>query len=308
MLLKVDVRENKLIKLLQNTNSEYGFTIKIENLHLGDIIICDDNGKELILIERKSLADLASSIRDGRYAEQSYRLAEYPVHNHNIVYLIEGNLSNFGMNPYSNFSKKNPINKKTLRSTMLSVMYYKGFSVMQTVSLVETAEVIMQMTDKIKRETNKKSAYYFNGGADKGADREAEYGENGLEKGVGQGVGEEDNGKITDLNLVIEPKAVEKRYSEVVKKVKKDNITIDNIGEIMLSQIPAVSTAGAIAIMKEYKSVDNLISKLRENPKCLDDIKTKTTGGGERRISKTCIANIIRFLLQMEEDVIVVDV
>ena len=28
---------------------------------------------------------------------------------------------------------------------MLSVMYYKGFSVLQTVSLVETAEV-MQMT------------------------------------------------------------------------------------------------------------------------------------------------------------------
>ena len=88
--------------------------------------------------------------------------------------------------------------------------------------------------------------------------------------------------------------------------MKKDNVTLDNIGEIMLSQIPAVSTAGAIAIMKEYKSVDNLIVKLRENPKCLDDIKTKTGGGGERRISKTSIANIIRFLLQMEEDVIVV--
>ena len=27
--------------------------IKIESLHLGDIIICDDDGKELILIERK---------------------------------------------------------------------------------------------------------------------------------------------------------------------------------------------------------------------------------------------------------------
>ena len=85
MLLKVDVRENKLIKLLHNLNSEHSFTIKVESLHLGDIIICDDDGNELILIERKSLADLASSIRDGRYAEQSYRLAEYPVHNHNIV-------------------------------------------------------------------------------------------------------------------------------------------------------------------------------------------------------------------------------
>ena len=45
---------------------------------------------------------------------------------------------------------------------MLSVMYYKGFSVLQTVSLVETAEVIMQMTDKIRREKDKKTAYYAN--------------------------------------------------------------------------------------------------------------------------------------------------
>ena len=80
---------------------------------------------------------------------------------------------------------------------------------------------------------------------------------------------------------------------------------LENIGEIMLSD-SRCGTA-AIAIMKEYKSVDNLIVKLRENPKCLDDIKTKTGSGAERRISKTCIANIIRFLLQREQEVIVVD-
>ena len=304
MLLKVDIRENKLIKLLEDLNSEHNFTIKIESLHLGDIIICDDDGKELILIERKSLADLASSIRDGRYAEQSYRLADYPIHNHNIVYLIEGNLSNFGMNPYSNFNRKNPINKKTLRSTMLSVMYYKGFSVLQTVSLVETAELIMQMTDKIMREQDKKIAYYANG-ANVCKDEVGSISKEDKGDGVVMTGGE--NSKISDLDLVIAPKVPEKRYSEVVKKVKKDNVTLENIGEIMLSQIPAVSTAGAIAIMKEYKSVDKLIVKLRENPKCLDNIKTKTGGGGERRISKTCIENIIRFLLQMEEDVIVVE-
>ena len=29
------------------------------------------------------------SIKDGRYAEQSLRLTNYPLHNHNIVYLLE---------------------------------------------------------------------------------------------------------------------------------------------------------------------------------------------------------------------------
>ena len=113
---------------------------------------------------------------------------------------------------------------------------------------------------------------------------------------------ENNSGKITNLDLVIDSKPLEKRYSEVVKKVKKENITLDNIGEIMLSQIPGVSNAGAISIMKKYCSIDNLIDCLREDPKCLDDIKIKTATGGERRISKTCVQNIIMYLLQQEQE------
>ena len=36
---------------------------------------------------------LNSSIKDGRYVEQSHRLTGYNMHNHNIIYLIEGDLS-----------------------------------------------------------------------------------------------------------------------------------------------------------------------------------------------------------------------
>ena len=53
--------------------------------------------------------------------------------------------------------------------------------------------------------------------------------------------------------------------------------------------------------------IDNLIDCLRENPKCLDDIKTKNAKGGERRISKTCVQNIIRYLLQQHENAIEVN-
>ena len=42
--------------------------------------------KNLLIIERKSLADLESSIKDGRYENQSYRLDGLPVINHNIYY------------------------------------------------------------------------------------------------------------------------------------------------------------------------------------------------------------------------------
>jgi len=287
MLLKLDIREKRLIQLINNANTEYNFTIKTENLALGDIIICDDDETELLLIERKSLADLAASIKDGRYSEQSYRLNSYSLHNHNIIYLIEGNLSMFGSNYHSNYNRNQRINKKSLQSSILTLLYYKGFSVLRTMSIEETCEMILQMCDKIGREKTKKKAFYSLLNPD---------------HHINNSKIENNSGKITNLDLLIDSKPVEKRYSEVVKKVKKENVTLDNIGEIMLSQIPGVSNAGAISIMKKYCSIDNLIDCLREDPKCLDDIKIKTATGGERRISKTCVQNIIMYLLQQEQE------
>ena len=53
--------------------------------------------------------------------------------------------------------------------------------------------------------------------------------------------------------------AKEKDYCTVVKKVKKDNITTDNIGEIMLCQIPSISSTTALAILSQFKTLPNLI-------------------------------------------------
>lgn len=303
MLLKLDIREKKLIELINAANSGYNFTIKTENLDLGDIIICDDDETELLLIERKSLADLAASIKDGRYSEQSYRLNSYSLHNHNIIYLIEGNLSMFGVNYHSNYNRNQRINKKSLQSSILTLLYYKGFSVLRTMSIEETSELLLQMCDKIDREKTKKTAFYSlpSGNQNNNNSENNSNSENTVQSTNETNIG---TGKITNLDLVIDSKPVEKRYSEVVKKVKKENITLDNIGEIMLSQIPGVSNAGAFSIMKKYCSIDNLIDCLRENPKCLDDIKIKTTNGGERRISKTSVQNIISYLLQREENTI----
>jgi len=304
MLLKIDIREKKLISLINEANSVYNFTVRTENLVLGDVIICDDNEKELLLIERKSLADLAASIKDGRYSEQSHRLNSYSLHNHNIIYLIEGNLSLFGSNYHSNYNRNQRINRKSLQSSMLTLLYYKGFSVLRTMSIQETSEMILQMCDKIGREKSKKTPFY----SLQNTEQNLSISGNMMNLTSNSDNNNQTvNEKITELDLVLNPKPSEKRYCEVVKKVKKENITLDNIGEIMLSQIPGVSNAGAIAIMKKYCSIDNLIDCLRENPKCLDDIKTKNAKGGERRISKTCVQNIIRYLLQQDENAIEVN-
>ena len=56
----VDIREKKLIKLLQALHKDYELKIEIEidTLDLGDIIIYK-NDEEKMIIERKSLSDLA---------------------------------------------------------------------------------------------------------------------------------------------------------------------------------------------------------------------------------------------------------
>ena len=259
MKLKVDVREKRLIKLLEAYIIQFNFKkidIEVETLPLGDVIICDEKGNEKIIVERKSLNDLASSIKDGRYVEQSHRLTNNPVHNHNIVYLIEGNLSTW--------TNRYKVQANTLYSAIFSLNYYKGFSVIKTHDITETAEYILRMCDKLNRE-KKKVSYYESG------------------------------------------EKIPKKYCEVVKKVKKDNITPENIGEIILSQIPGVSAHTSQVIINKYGSLYNLLCDLDTNQKCLDELSYVTDSGITRRISKTSIRNIVQYLLYQKSNVIVID-
>ena len=94
-----------------------------------------------------------------------------------------------------------------------------------------------------------------------------------------------------------------KDYCDVVNKVKKKNIKPENIGEIILSQIPGISSITSRAILKEYGSLYNLLISLKKDNNCLNKITIKT-GGRERKISNTCIRNIYNYLLYQENNVI----
>lgn len=155
MKIIVDHREHTLIKLLKILSKEYGFraVLEIDNLAIGDIVIKNDNDEELLILERKKLTDLASSIRDGRYAEQSYRLNGNSLHNHNIIYLIEGTVSSYN----GHYTKVKP---DTLYTTMFSLNYFKGFSVFRTFDIAETAEFVLRLTDKLEREDMKYGFYH----------------------------------------------------------------------------------------------------------------------------------------------------
>ena len=160
MILFIDNREPaQIIKYINALNdmAKIKLEIQVKTLDIGDYILFDEEkDKNLVIIERKSLQDLESSIKDGRYNEQSFRLNESSTPNHNIIYLIEGNIINY----------RNHNFKSTLYSSLFSLNYYKGFSVFNSVNQIETGEIIYNFANKMMREKNK-SAFYLDSWVDK---------------------------------------------------------------------------------------------------------------------------------------------
>ena len=65
----------------------------------------------------------------------------------------------------------------------------------------------------------------------------------------------------------------------------------------MLCQIPSVSDISAKAILNEFKTIENLINSLNENPNALYDIKILSKDGKTRKLTITCRQNIYNYLL-----------
>uniref|UniRef100_A0A6C0HST8 ERCC4 domain-containing protein n=1 Tax=viral metagenome TaxID=1070528 RepID=A0A6C0HST8_9ZZZZ len=249
-----------------------------QDLPIGDIIIQKDDETTLIIIERKSFSDLLSSIKDGRYEEQSHRLlntSELPPHS--IIYLLEGMFSNL----------KNPKDKNLIYSCITSLNFFKGFSIMRTSTIYETAEWLILLVLKITKELEKRREPYF---------LSSPYLRNFTQNIQPTKEEEEENkeGNQEKNNTIIE---TTEKYCNFVKKVKKENITPENIGEIILSQIPGISSITAIAIMKNFSTFPKFMAELEKNPECMNDIKLETNGKF-RKISKSSIENIIKYLSQ----------
>ena len=90
------------------------------------------------------------------------------------------------------------------------------------------------------------------------------------------------------------------KYCGVFKSHKEKNeyITPDNINIIMLACVPGISSKIATQIMNEYKTIQNLLYQLEKEPETLNTFMTKTESGATRKISKTCVDNIKKFLLR----------
>ena len=236
MKIIIDVRERGLIQEFEKDNYE----IEKKQLDIGDIIIYDENDKVRLLIERKTPSDIISSIKDGRYNEQSYRLSNYNLHNHNIVYLIEGNY-------------RNHMSADTILSAMFSLYYSKGFSIWTSNNIQDTKNIICKMIKKMEKD--KKDSFY------------------------------------EEKEIMNQPD-----YVDCVKMTKKENITSENIHQIMLAQIPNVSINISRLLLEKYKTLYELKKEIDNDSTSLNNIKYMDSKGKERKISSLTIKNIIKYL------------
>ena len=335
MKLVIDCREKDLLKQINQqvlfTPSFKKIEVSSENLPIGDILIKDDNNNDLLIIERKTIPDLLSSIKDGRYEEQSYRLNGMNHPNHNIMYLIEGDTNN-----KKHFQK---VDKMMFYSALLSLNYYKGFSVIKTQNLTETAIFICNSLIKIQKNNNlKKQSFYRNNNVKNDTNNDTK---NDTKNDTNTDTkndtknattcdtnnDENDNNLKQDGSLIKmrrdeileiatlseEEQSEEKDYVHVVKKVKKENVTTNNIDEIMLSQVPGISSTIAIAIIRKFKSIkkivetyDNFIkenqsetiSKELVSKELFNDIFYINSKGDRRKITKTSMNNLYQYLLE----------
>ena len=277
MKIIIDERETALYEKCHSIIQGNVTSIQLSKqvLNLGDILIKTDEDKDVLLVERKSLSDLLSSIKDGRYEEQSYRLLHssgYP--SHSIIYMIEGMFSQL----------RTLIEKKTVLSAITSLNFFKGFSVLRTCSIQETAENIVWMAEKIDRDFSKGKTPYY------------------LHRPIENIIIDNNENSGENVNILEQSsQSTPNNYCTVVKKVKKDNVTPENIGEIILCQIPGISSVTAIAIMKHFESFLHLITELQNNPGCLENIVIENNGK-TRKINKSSIQNIQSFLLTRKSD------
>jgi len=269
MRLIVDHREHDFISICQTMiDSDPNYvTMEVEPLPIGDILVKTDEGKDVMIVERKTLQDLLASIKDGRYEEQSHRLRNasgFPPHN--VLYIIEGMYSTL----------RTSLEKKLVISTIASLNYFKGFSVIRTASIYETVETMIHMANKIDRNFMKGILpSYLQPTPVHSTDTSGE--------------ASHENAFVENIN---ENETIPS-YSGFVKKIKKDNITPENIGEIMLCQIPGISTLYAQSILKHFGGFSKLIEKIKDKTANFENI-TYDQKGKPRKIPKTCGEQIMR--------------
>jgi len=172
--------------------------------------------------ERKTIADLAASMKDGRYHEQKARLlAHYPAHR--ITYILEGLPSVSHWCPQDAPRMTGPIATAALQGMIFNTLYRDGIHVVGTRSTEETAAFVAAFAARVTKNPSDLLARPITGGA----------------------------AAITNHEAAL-----------IVQARPGKNITPDLCWRLMVSQVPGISIKLGAEITKVWPSMSAFINEM----------------------------------------------
>jgi len=149
----VDVRERALIAALRSRPElllldAENDDVTVRGLDVADVEIRDRGGRLLMLIERKTMGDLASSLADGRYHEQKHRIRSLAdATGATPMYCIEGASSGFAFDGRFSASTCPP----RIRGLVTSLLVRHRTLVAFTRDVADTAAFVLQATKTLRQ-------------------------------------------------------------------------------------------------------------------------------------------------------------
>ena len=198
-----------------------------KNLDLGDIQINinkEDGSTELfLLIERKTMKDLISSVNDGRYREQKKRLLE-SIPREKIMYLLEGHLDDI------------PGQMKTLFGMIINSIFRDKLHILRFECIEETIYFIKRVIKKLNDNDENIMTHLKNNSSSTSTSASAC----------------ENSESFTNSNSNTNTNS-DLEYLSTIKLKKKDNLTSNNCSLLQLAQIPGMSLQNAKIIIDKYQ-------------------------------------------------------
>ena len=152
LVLIVDTRELAVSNLLESLNllSSTHLCVELRSLTVSDFLWVwrrrSKPGEEYVAgfaVERKTIEDLSTSIKDGRYEEQKLRLERAPGINR-VVYMVEGSYEETAQSSVS------LVSEQAIRTAIRHTEMTTGFSVIETKNIEDTANALIEMHVRIE--------------------------------------------------------------------------------------------------------------------------------------------------------------
>lgn len=146
--LLIDDRESSIIKELKDLKDRKGpiyEDIIVKRLDLGDFIITHDD-KIIVVIERKTVSDLVSSIKDGRYKSQKQRLLELKntCPECKIIYLFEEFIT------FSTSSNFKQLMITSIKSAFINTIFRDDLTIVTTTDTNDSLNFLLYTLQQFK--------------------------------------------------------------------------------------------------------------------------------------------------------------